>query len=168
MTQITERRRQRSPPKYPKSTGRREIYVQQNKSIHSPPPDSEADQKDDEPLTLPLIAISRDPNLNISVSTKRNLTFDGKKLDGSSLQSIQLDAIPIDLNYQIDIYTQKYDEGDEYLRNFIFNFVNYPQMKVLLPYNGSNIEHVCYIRLSNTATDNSDVSEKLFADQFTR
>lgn len=130
-----------------------------------------ADQKNDEPLTLPLIAVSRDPNLNISVATKRNLTFDGLKIGkGENVEkdSIQLDAIPIEINYQIDIYTRKYDEGDEYLRNFIFNFVNYPQMKVLLPYNGANIEHVCYTRLSSSVVDNSDISEKLFPDQFTR
>lgn len=127
-----------------------------------------ADQKNDEPLTLPLIAISRDPNINISVSTKRNLTFDGLKLDGTKMQTIQLGAIPVDINYQIDIYTKKYEEGDEYMRNLIFNFVNYPKMKVLLPYNGANIEHVCYTRLSPNVTDNSDVSEKLFPDQFTR
>lgn len=127
-----------------------------------------ADQKNDQPLTLPLIAISRDPNLTMDISTKRNLTFDGLKVGTNEKQSVQLSAIPIAITYQIDIYTQRYEEGDEYLRNFIFNFVNHPKMKILIPYNGSNIEHVCYIRLNNTATDNSDVSEKLFADQFTR
>lgn len=127
-----------------------------------------ADQKNDQPLTLPLIAISRDPSVTMDISTKRNLTFDGLKVGTNEKQSVQLSAIPIAITYQIDIYTQRYEEGDEYLRNFIFNFVNHPKMKILIPYNGSNIEHVCYIRLNNTATDNSDVSEKLFADQFTR
>lgn len=127
-----------------------------------------ADQKNDQPLTLPLIAISRDPSVNIDVSTKRNLTFDGLNIGKGQDSAIQLDAIPVSITYQLDIYTQKYEEGDEYLRNFIFNFVNHPKMKILIPYNGANIEHVCYTRLTNTATDNSDVSEKLFADQFTR
>ncbi len=129
-----------------------------------------ADQKNDEPLTLPLVAISRDPTINIDVATKRSLTCDGANLTKNNAErvTIKLDAIPILINYQIDIYTQKYEEGDEYLRNFVFNFVNHPKMKILLPYNGSNIEHICYTRLANNVTDNSDVSEKLFADQFTR
>ena len=127
-----------------------------------------ADQKNDQPLTLPLIAISRDPSLNMDVSTKRSLSCDGLKVGSTVKDSVQLDAIPISITYQIDIYTQRYEEGDEYLRNFIFNFINHPKMKILIPYNGSNIEHICYTRLSNTATDNSDVSEKLFPDQFTR
>ena len=129
---------------------------------------TKADQENDKPLTLPLIAISREPSVNMSVSTRRNLTCDGVKLDGTPLKSLQLDAIPISINYQIDIYTKRYDEGDEYLRNFIFNFVNHPQMTVELPYNGANIEHICYTRLNNTVTDNSDVSEKLYFDEFTR
>ena len=127
-----------------------------------------ADQKNDQPLTLPLIAISRDPTVNMDISTKRSLTCDGASIGKTDTTSFQLDAIPIGITYQIDIYTQKYEEGDEYLRNFIFNFVNHPKMKVILPYNGANIEHVCYTRLTSSATDNSDVSEKLFPDQFTR
>lgn len=127
-----------------------------------------ADQKNDQPLTLPLISISRDPTINMDISTKRNLTFDGLKVGSDIKESVQLGAIPIGITYQIDIYTQRYEEGDEYLRNFIFNFVNHPKMKILIPYNGSNIEHVCYTRLNTSATDNSDVSEKLFPDEFTR
>lgn len=127
-----------------------------------------ADQKNDQPLTLPLIAISREPSLNVDITTKRSLTCDGVGIGKNDKASFQLDAIPIAITYQIDIYTQKYEEGDEYLRNFIFNFINYPKMTVNLPYNGANIEHVCYTRLVNNVTDNSDVSEKLFPDQFTR
>lgn len=127
-----------------------------------------ADQKNDEPLKLPLIAISRDPTLNVDVTTKRPLTCDGLVVAKDMQRSVKLDAIPILINYQIDIYTRRYDEGDEYVRNFIFNFVNHPKMKILIPYNGSNIEHICYTRLNSSVTDNSDVSEKLFPDQFTR
>lgn len=127
-----------------------------------------ADEKNDEPLTLPLIAISRDPNISLKVSTKRNLSFDGLKLDGTKLRTLQLNAIPITINYQIDIYTQRYEEGDEYLRNFIFNIINHPKMKICIPYNDTNIEHVCTLLLDSNVTDNSDIAEKVFADQFTR
>lgn len=126
------------------------------------------DQTNDKPLTLPLITIARDPTVNISVTGKRNLTFDGAILDSNEKSSIQLEAIPIDLNYQLDIYTRKYDEGDEYLRNFIFNLINHPTMSILLPYNDAQIEHICYIRLLSNVADNSDISEKLFPDEFTR
>lgn len=128
----------------------------------------QADRKDDAPLTLPLIAISRDPNLNVDIPNKRSLSADGARIGNTEDKIIKLDAIPITINYQIDIYTQEYDEGDEYLREFIFKLVNEPKMKILIPYNGSQIEHVCYVRLDSNVVDNSDVPEKKFPDQFTR
>lgn len=127
-----------------------------------------ADQNNDKPLTLPLIAVSRDPNLSLNYTGKTPLSCDGRRLDGAPMLTIQLDAIPMELKYQIDIYTKTADEGDEYVRNFIFNIVNHPKMKVLLPYNNTNIEHVCFLRLDGTVSDNSDITEHLFADEFTR
>lgn len=226
-----------------------------------------ADQENDRPLTLPLIAISREPSITVAVPTKNDLSSrgriviayienspilrlikenskhidDGKFIaDGSILErplinligcsaddflkveltkigfvkqdsgeytldgskhkihahkenneivvtfdhitvrclteqevptdkgALQLNAIPVDINYQIDIYTRKYEEGDEYLRNFIFGLVEHPKMVVTLPYNGANLEHVCYTRLDGNVVDNSNISEKLFPDQFTR
>jgi len=41
-------------------------------------------------------------------------------------------------------------------------------MKIEIPYNNSSINHTCYIRLNPTISDNSDIAEKLFSDQFTR
>lgn len=125
-------------------------------------------QKNDEPLTLPLIAISRDSNINVSVTTRRPLTFNGVKVDGTPLKTLHLDGIPVDINYQIDIYTKEYEAGDEYLRSMIFNLVNHPTMYVHIPYNGSDIQHVCNLRLDNSVIDNSDITEKMFPDQFTR
>jgi len=127
-----------------------------------------ADQNNDKPLTLPLIAISRDTNINLSIPTKRSLSCDGKKVEYNEEKTKQLDAIPIQISYQLDIYTQKFIEGDEYLRNFIFNLINSPDMKIEIPYNNSSINHTCYIRLNPTISDNSDIAEKLFSDQFTR
>jgi len=134
-----------------------------------------ADLGDDKPIQLPVISIQRDPTINVTIPTKRPMTFNGVKISDytgdelpDKINIMHLDAIPIEINYQIDIYTRKYEEGDEYIRNFIFNFVNYPRMTVTIPYNGANIEHVCYTRLNSTVSDNSDVPNKLFPDQFTR
>ena len=66
------------------------------------------------------------------------------------------------------IRPRRFEEGDEYLRNFVFNFVNYPKMTIMLPYNDANIEHICYTRLDNTLSDTSNISQKLFPDAFTR
>lgn len=134
-----------------------------------------ADETNDKPITLPLVAISRDPNIDVTIPTKRPLTFNGLRIseyDGEDVPDeqkiMQLDAIPIVLNYQIDIYTKEFWEADEYIRNFVFQFVNYPKMIVNIPYNNAKIQHVCYTRLQPQVSDNSDIPEKLFPDQFTR
>lgn len=126
------------------------------------------DENNDSGIKLPLVAISREPSINIDITNKRNFTFDGVKVEATEVQTKQLNAVPITLNYQLDIYTKYSDEADEYLRNFIFNFINYPKMVINIPYNNSNIEHICYVKLLQTATDNSDIAERLFPGQFTR
>lgn len=127
-----------------------------------------ADQNNDKPLTLPMIAISRDPSVTIDIAGRRNLSCDGVNLEGSPLTTLQLNAIPIDISYQVDIYTENYEDGDTYIRQIIYNIVNHPRMTVLIPYNDSNIKHICYLWLESEITDNSDIAEKRFPDQFTR
>ena len=61
------------------------------------------DMTNDRPLELPLIAISRRPDMEIVSTTKRPLTYDGAKIDGNCDESKQLNAIPIRLSYQLDI-----------------------------------------------------------------
>jgi len=127
-----------------------------------------ADENNDKPLTLPCISVSRDPSIGIDIPGRRSLSCDGLKIDASRMATIQLDAIPINITYQIDIYTQKFEEGDDYVRSLLFNIINHPRMKVLIPYNDVQLKHVCYLALEGEVTDNSDIAEKLFDDEFTR
>ena len=128
----------------------------------------QANEKNDEPLTLPLLSISRDPSIGLDIPGRRSLSCDGVTLDGSPDQTLQLNAIPINITYQIDIYTQKYEDGDTILRALVMNIVNHPKMKVLIPYNDVQIKHVANLWIEGDLTDNSDIPEKKFADQFTR
>lgn len=122
----------------------------------------------DEPMKLPLISVSRVPEFNILQTNRKPISYDGLMLDATYSKSLQLNAIPISITYQVDIYTQTYREGDEYLRNFIFNLVNSPDITIFLPYNDSNIEVKATIELDTSVSDNSDIPERLFAGQFTR
>lgn len=127
-----------------------------------------AHMSNDKPITLPFVALSRDTNITILSATKQPLSYDGKHVGIVESKVAQLNAIPIGITYQLDIYTKKAVEGDEYLRNFIFQFINYPKLKIEIPYNGSKIEHTASIRLESTVSDNSDIPQRLFVDQFTR
>lgn len=126
------------------------------------------DNRKDEALSLPLIAISRDKSIDIKEITKQPKTFNGWNLKLDSKCTISLNAIPIALSYQIDIYTRYMAEADEYIRNFLFNLINYPKISITLPYNDVNVTHDSIISVDPTITDNSDIREHLFPDQFTR
>jgi hypothetical protein len=127
-----------------------------------------ADLTDDKPLKLPIIALSRDSNIELLSANKKPLTFDGMMKEATDKKTLQINAIPIQIGYQLDIYTRFFEEGDEYLRNFIFNLVNFPKLKITIPYNNTNIEHNANITVVKTVEDNSNIAQKLFPDQFTR
>lgn len=127
-----------------------------------------ADETNDKPIALPLIALRRDPNIDILQIAKRPLTYDGMTLNATAEKSDQFNAIPIKICYQIDIYTRYLEEADEYTRNFIFNIINFPKVTIEIPYNDSNLTADSNIRLEDSFSDNSDISERLIAGQFYR
>lgn len=127
-----------------------------------------ADQNNDKPLTLPMISISRDSDVELDYPHKKPMTFDGLTLKTSKDYSIVINAIPMKLKYQLDIYTRYSEEGDEYLRNFIFNFINMPSLEIELPYNDIWLPHRASIDLLSPVTDTSSIPQRLFNDQFTR
>ena len=128
----------------------------------------EADEKNDKPLTLPLIALSRSNTVSLKQKTMTPISFDGLMLDSDGKHTLQLNGIPIYLSYQLDIYTRRYDEGDELLREFVFKLVNNPQIVIELPYNNQKFKHVATIEMQTDIEDTSDISERLFPGQFTR
>lgn len=126
------------------------------------------DEIKDKPLALPLISISRDKDIEILNTQKQAKTFSGFYVNPNEVSFHQINVIPIQIGYQIDIYTRELAEADEYVRNFVFNFINYPQLEITLPYDKLNISHVANIQLNSSISDNSDIKEHLFADQFVR
>ena len=119
-------------------------------------------------FTLPLITLRRGRDIQVLSTNKKPLTFDGMTLNATIEKSDQLNAIPVSVNYQIDIYCRYFAEADEFFRNFIFNIINYPKLQIEIPYNDAVIEHTSNIRLEQTVTDNSDIAERLSPGQFTR
>ena len=72
-----------------------------------------------------------------------------------------LNAIPIELSYQIDVYTRYMNEANEYVRNMIFNIVNFPRLTIEIPYYDNKIPHNSSIHLEKEVADNSSVPERL-------
>lgn len=127
-----------------------------------------SDMQNDKEIKLPLIALSRDTDFELLSPHKQPLTFDGKMTDATTHYSYQLNAVPISLRYQLDIYTRYEEEGDEFMREFIFQFINNPQLKIEIPYNQVHYEHISNVMLESQVSDTSDIAQHIIPDQFTR
>lgn len=126
------------------------------------------DMNNDKPLKLPMIVLRRLSPLSINNTSKKALTYDGWRKNNDGIKGDQLNGIEITLKYQLDIYTRYLDENDEYVRNFVFNLINYPKLEIEIPYNNSNIKHNSHIKIDRDIEDNSDIPERLVEGQFTR
>ena len=60
------------------------------------------------------------------------------------------------------------EEVEEYVRNFVFNIINYPKLDIEIPYKNSKIISNSYLSIDSDINDNSDISERLIEDQFVR
>jgi hypothetical protein len=127
-----------------------------------------ADNNNDKPIQLPLITISRSGGYTVQSKYKQPRSYMGHTVARNITEGAKLNAIPIGITYQLDIYTRYLEEADEYARNIVFNIINYPKLEIEIPYENMGITHVANIRLTTEVEDNSDIQERLIPGQFTR
>lgn len=130
-----------------------------------------ADTNKDKPVDLPIITIERPNGYQILNVNKRPLTYDGRYIasdEQGQSYALQLNAIPIQLDYQLNVYTRKYQEADAYMRELVFNLINYPKIEITIPYHGSDIIHESSIDISSGVQDLSSIPERMVSGQFTR
>jgi hypothetical protein len=127
-----------------------------------------AEDSNDKPLKLPLIAISRNKDIELESAIKQNRSFDGLIIDKDckNATTVHLNVIPIKTTYQLDIYTKKRIEADEYVRQYLFKLINNPQIIIEIPYNNYVVRHTANLRVLNTISDTSDIPTHVFAGQF--
>ena len=122
----------------------------------------------DKPLQLPLIAISRDRDIELTIPAKRPMSYRGKTFNATDKVADHLNAIPLKIKYQIDIYTRYRKEADEYLRNFVYQILTYPTVTIQIPYRDCDLKQDSFMTLEPLLSDNSDIPERLIPGQFTR
>ena len=127
-----------------------------------------ADKTDDKPIQLPIICLSRRGGYSLSNPNKRVMSYDGITKDANDKVARQINAIPISIPYQIDVYARYLKEADSFMRDIVFNIINHPTFKVIIPYQGINLEHNANMILSSDIEDNSDIPERLVTGQFYR
>lgn len=126
------------------------------------------DITNDTPIQLPMIQISRNGGYDILNKQKKPLSYNALAIGKKGTQKLVLNAIPISITYQIDIYTRYLQEADEYMRNLVFNIINYPCLNILVPYESAQFKHESTIHLISDVQDNSDIPERKIPGQFTR
>lgn len=130
----------------------------------------QAEDSGDTALKLPLLTISRNKDIEIANAIKQNKSFDGLVIqkDTTNAATVHLNVIPIKTLYQLDIYTKKQLEADEYVRQFLFKLINNPQIIVEIPYNNFVVKHTANLRVLNSVSDTSDIPTHIFPGQFYR
>lgn len=146
----------------------------ENSDIHIYGPDQSrrlietlTDENNDKPIQLPIISISRVGGYEILNPNKYRPTYDGLMYDATKEKSVQLNFIPINISYQIDVWTRYFKEADSFIRNLVFNIINFPMLQVIIPYNDWSIPHNSAIRLTTGVMDTSD-DNRLSIGQFSR
>lgn len=128
-----------------------------------------ADETDDSPIQLPILCLRRSGGYTILNINKKPLTYDGAFIERDDDVSTQIDAVPILINYQLDIYAKFLQEADAYARNLVFNIINYPTLKINVPYGESSyFSHYANIRIAQNIQDNSAIPERMVPGLFTR
>lgn len=101
-------------------------------------------------------------------TSKRPLTYDGAVVNQNIETSRSVNAIPITIQYQLDVYTRYLYEADSYVRDLVFNLINHPTVTIRIPYKGLEKTHSAKITLASDVVDNSDIPERLIKGQFSR
>ena len=127
-----------------------------------------ADKANDNPIQLPLFCLRRSGGFSVDTLGKKPLSYDALPIKANAQRTSQLNAIPITITYQLDVFTRYFKEADEYARNLIFNIINYPKLEIEIPYENAKYPHVANIKLTTSVVDNSNIGERLVPGQFTR
>lgn len=122
----------------------------------------------DKAIQLPIVCLRRKQGYTILKPNRVPLQTQGVRLKSDKGTTRVLRAIPINIEYQLDVYCRLYSEADSYMRELIFNLINYPRVSVTIPYKDENYEHYSNVRVAQEVEDNSDVPERLISGQFTR
>ena len=68
-------------------------------------------------------------------------------------------AIPIQINYLIDVWTKHREENDNIIRELIFYYMTHPTLQIDIPY-GVDLKHNFNIFFDSNIEDNSDIVDQ--------
>lgn len=125
------------------------------------------DENNDQGIELPLIAVHRD-GFTLAQTERATITSYGLTIEANPDNNEWVNAIRIGLEYQIDIYTRYMKEANEYVRNMVFNLINFPRVTIELPYYDQKLPFNSTIHIAEQIQDNSSIPQRMIFGQFTR
>lgn len=102
------------------------------------------------------------------MNVKNPRSFDGLTLNKTEEKTLQMNVIPVKLQYQLDIFAKTQAEAEQYVREYLFKLINNPVIKIVIPYNGQEVPQIANIKVLSNVADTSDIPQRLFVGQFTR
>lgn len=108
-------------------------------------------------IKMPMIGLRR-PGWNLLDARPHRMKFEGVIADISEEKDVTLlQAIPIRINYQIDIWTESRLENDLILRELIFYLSTRPTLQVEIVYKDFVGKHNFNLLIDGEVEDNSDL-----------
>lgn len=118
-------------------------------------------------VVLPVVSLER-VGVQIVNTSRTPLSADGIIKEVKENKLFKLRAVPIRLNYQLDVYTRYRKECDNLMREFIFKLINNPTLIIEIPYGGSTYTHKFNIRIGEEVIDNSDIMQHFETGEYFR
>lgn len=117
-------------------------------------------KEDNDNIEFPLISVTRTGMSIISDRVSYPLMKAGSlaKVNENKEYFTRLQAIPIRINYMIDVWTTTRLDNDNIVRELIFYFFTHPTLQIEIPYT-VNIKHNFNLFINSDIEDNSDISE---------
>lgn len=111
-------------------------------------------------IKLPLISLTR-PSWSLLDRKPQTMIFDGFLAEADKEKDLikNIQAIPISISYQLDIWTNNRKENDMIMRELIWYYTLNPTLCVNIPYKNIDYPHEFNIFFDNEIEDNSDIVE---------
>ena len=118
-------------------------------------------------VKMPMISVAR---TGISLlDSQHTMRFTGgiSNISENEESISRIQVIPIQINYQFDVWTKHREENDNIIRELIFYYMTHPTLEVKVPY-GTNLKHTFNIFYDKTIEDNSDISDQVNHGEYFR
>jgi len=118
-------------------------------------------------VKMPMISVLRTGTSLGNSQHPMRFTGELLSIDPETNVNVKVQAIPITINWQIDVWSKHREENDNIVRELIFYYMTHPTLLVDIPY-GTNLKHNFNIFFDSNIEDNSDISDHVNRGEYFR